>query len=152
MILEPAGLEDFEAVNALACQVNDLHTQWRPDIYVHNPQPISMEAYGELLEQQLVFVLRSEGKVAAYVMVGYLSISGPGLVSRRILKLDQICVDDACRRQGFGKRIFQALRELAKAQDCTDLQLTCDPHNEAAIAFYEGQGMDVKCIQYHLKV
>ena len=152
MILEPAGLEDFEAVNALACQVNDLHAQWRPDLYVHNPQPISMEAYGELLEQQLVFVLRSEGKVAAYVMVGYLSISGPGLVSRRILKLDQICVDDAYRRQGLGKRIFQALRELAKAQGCTDLQLTCDPHNKAAIAFYEDQGMDVKCIQYHLKV
>ena len=150
MILQLAGLDDFEAVNTLACQVNDLHAQWRPDIYVHHPEPVPMGLYRELIKQQLLYVLRSEERVVAYVTVGCINLSGPGIVTRKVLKLDQICVDASCRHQGLGKKIFEALKDLASAWGCTDLQLTCDPHNKAAIALYEGQGMEVKCLQYRL--
>lgn len=81
-----------------------------------------------------------------------MTVGGPGTLPRKILILDQICVDEACRHQGLGKKMFGALKELAKEQGCTDLQLTCDPNNKAAIGFYEGQGMEVKCLQYRLKL
>lgn len=152
MIPELAKPEEFDAVNALARQVNDLHAQWRPDIYVRHSHPISPELYRELLEQRQLYVLREQQAVVAYATVRYTTVGSPGIIPRKILVLDQLCVDEACRHQGLGRKMFGALKELAREQGCTDLQLACDLNNKAAIDFYEGLGMEVKCLQYRLKL
>ena len=48
--------------------------------------------------------------------------------------------------------MMQELRILAKAFDCTDLQLTVYPQNDAAIAFYQKCGFTIKSIDMQRKV
>ena len=129
---EAAAAGDFAAVNRLARQVHELHVSWRPDIFRKTEFPISQEDFRDLVNRQEIYVLRGQEGPVAYGIISTLTRDRPGLVPRSILRLEELCVDESCRRSG--------------------VQLTCDPHNAPGIAFYESLGMRVKTVQYQMKL
>lgn len=143
---------DFEAVNRLARQVHELHVQWRPDLFRSVQYPITQEEFSELLQEQRLLLAQKDGRVIAYAVFGVQQHDMAKLMPQKTLKLDEICVDEACRRQGIAKALLHELMQRGKAAGCTDLRLTCDPHNTAGVAFYESLGMKPKTIQYQCKL
>ena len=143
---------DFEAVNRLARQVHELHVQWRPDLFRSVQYPITPEEFSALLQEQRLFLAQKDGTVVAYAVFAMQEFDIPKLMPQKTLKLEEICVEEAYRRQGIAKALLQELMRLGKAAGCTDLRLTCDPHNAAGIAFYESLGMQPKVIQYQCKL
>ena len=143
---------DFEVVNRLARQVHELHVQWRPDLFRSVQYPITPEEFSALLQEQRLLLAQKDGTVVAYAVFAMQEFDIPKLMPQKTLKLEEICVEEAYRRQGIAKALLQELMRLGKAAGCTDLRLTCDPHNAAGIAFYESLGMQPKVIQYQCKL
>lgn len=150
--IEPAGSGDFAAVNGLAHQVHDLHISWRPDIFRQAEFPIPQDYFQELLARRGLYVLRSGDKILAYAVVSVQELDLPILVPRKVWKLEEICVEEAYRHQGLGRQVLEQLLAIGRSLGCTDFQLTCDPHNQAALACYEKLGMRVKVLQYQMKL
>lgn len=51
-------------------------------------------------------------------------------------------VDEAHRGDGYGSELLAAVERWAAARDCTHVALANRDGNDAALAFYEGNGME----------
>lgn len=151
-MLEPARPSDQEAVNALARQVHELHVGWRPDIFRMPEELFPEDRFSALLENNQMYVARKDGAVIAYALLIVRERKLPGLVDRKIMLLDEICIEETCRHQGIGKLLMEEIKKIARHLGCTDLQLGVYPQNEAAIALYESAGMKVRSIDYQMKL
>ena len=145
-MLELAREADWEVVKRLSVQIHDLHADWRPDIYCHSEEPYPKEAFMEAIDKRLVYVAKLQNTVVGYVTLSIQEKSGPGTVSKRLLRLDSICVDKALRGHGIGKAMVTDVRALARVFRCTELILGGHPENDDAIAFYQKCGFRIRTI------
>lgn len=65
----------------------------------------------------------------------------------RILYIDDLVTDERVRSRGLGRQLLEWLKEAARAQRCTEVQLDSRVHREAAHRFYEREGFAKTC--YH---
>lgn len=151
-MLELATMQDRETVNALAKQVHAMHVSWRPDIYEMAEELYSAQRMQDSIDHRQLFVAKISGKVAGYVLVKIRSYDWSGVVKRKVMLVDEICVAESCRNQGIGKAMMEEVRALAKAFGCTDLQLGVYPQNDAAVAFYQKCGFTIRSIDMQRKV
>lgn len=151
-MLELARPEDRETVNALAQQVHAMHVSWRPDIYEMVEEVYTQERFTAAVKERSLYVARVCGAIAGYVAVKIRDYDWPGVVSRKVMLIDEICVDELCRGQGIGTEMMAEIRVLAKAFGCTDLQLNVNAHNDEAVGFYQKCGFMIQNISMQRKV
>ncbi len=151
-MLELARESDFDSVNAIARQVQAMHVQWRPDIYCAAQEPYDLEFFRECIRQRILFVAKLDGIVVGYLRFYIWQTNGNGSVKRKVVDLDDICVDERFRNCGVGTQMMQEFRVLAKAFGCTDMQLSVYPQNDAAVAFYQKCGFTIRNINMQRKV
>ena len=151
-MLELATKHDRYAVNRLARQVHEMHVQWRPDLYTM-PEELFPEAlYAELVKNRELYVAKLDGAVIGFALLKMRVSEGVGKVTRKIMLIDQVCVDEALRNHGIGTQMMEEIRVLAKAFGCTDLQLGVYPQNDAAVSFYQKCGFMIRSIDMQRKV
>lgn len=143
---------DREAVNALALQVHSLHAAWRPDVFEMVDTLYSAERFEKALDEKQLYVARQAGQVIGYALLLVRHYNWPGVVNRKVLMIDELCVDQACRHQGIGRQIMEDIKALGRECGCTDIQLGVYAQNEDAIAFYEHCGMKISSLYYHMKL
>ena len=151
-MLELARYEDREAINALALQVHELHIAWQPEYYDHTDLLYDEARFLNSLDQGILYVVKMKGEIIGYVALQIIEIFHSGLKPMKTMKLDELCVADGYRSRGIGKQIMEDVKSIAKKTGCSDIRLTCAPQNGAAIALYEGMGMQIKNIQYFLMI
>ncbi|MBQ8834627.1 MAG: GNAT family N-acetyltransferase [Oscillospiraceae bacterium] len=151
-MLELARPSDREAVNALAMEVHALHVVWRPDIYVMPEELYPEERFQAETQNRNLYVARLADTVVGYVLLKIRNYDMPGHVKRRVMIIDEICVEETCRNQGIGKEMMADVRALAKAFGCTDMQLGVYPQNDDAVAFYQKCGFTIRSIDMQRKV
>lgn len=151
-MLELARKGDFEAVNAIAAQVHAMHVSWRPDIYEMVAQLYSAERFEEAIKARQLYTARIDGAVVGYVLIKLRDYAWPGVVSRRVMLIDEIAVHESCRGQGIGKAMMADIHALARAFGCTDLQLGVYPQNDEAVGFYQKCGFAIRSIDMQKKV
>lgn len=151
-MLQLAQPADREAVNALALQVHALHIEWRPDIYEHTDIRYSEEHFLAAVKNRELYVAKLNGEVVGYALLPMRTVEQPGLVRRKVMKIDELCVEESCRNQGIGKEMMADIRALAKAFGCTDLQLGVYPQNDDAVAFYQKCGFTIQNITMSIKL
>lgn len=105
-MLELARPEDRAAVNALARQVHALHVAWRPDIFEMPEELCPQERFQAAIAERQLYVAKLGGEIVGFALVVIRQYDRPGLVKRKVLILDEICVDEAYRRQGIGRQIM----------------------------------------------
>ena len=102
--IRPAAEADFEAVNRLRRQVNDLHCAGRPDIF--------KPGFGEALRDHLrayfasetndLIVAEADGQIAGFAMVDYISRPASDYnLARSFYHVAEFGVDAPFRRQGI---------------------------------------------------
>lgn len=151
-MLELARESDWEAVRRLSVQIHDLHAAWRPDIYFHCDEPYPKEAFLEGIRNRLVYVAKIEDALVGYVVLAVIEKGGPGSVTKKMLRIDSICVDEAFRGQGIGKAIVGDVRALARAFGCCEVLLGVHLENENAVAFYQKCGFQIRTINMDMKI
>lgn len=145
-MLELARAGDWEEVKRLSVQIHDLHVAWRPDIYFHCDEPYPKEKFLEDIAMRTVYVARIADAVVGYVILSFLNKGGPGTVSKKQMRLDSICVDEALRGKGLGKAMVADVRALAKAFGCREIILSVHPENDEAVGFYQKCGFRIRTI------
>jgi len=151
-MLELARPSDRELVNALAAEVHAMHVAWRPDIYEMVEELYPEERFLSIIRQRNLYVAKINGMTVGYAAVKIRDYDWPGVVRRKVMQVDEICVEENCRNQGIGQQMMMELRVLARAFGCTDLQLSVDPHNDHAVGFYQKCGFTIKSIAMQRKV
>jgi len=145
-MLELARPGDWEVVNALALQIHEMHVAWRPDIFEMVPQLYSEERFLDAVKQRQLYVARIDGVVAGYALLKIRDYDWPGAVRRKVMEIDELCVDELCRGQGIGMEMMADIHALARAFRCTDLQLGVYPQNDHAVGFYQKCGFTIRSI------
>ena len=151
-MLELATIADREAVEGLARQVHAMHVQWRPDIYEMPEQLYPEERFLKVIRERQLYVAKINTVVVGYALLKIRHYDWPGVVKRKVMLIDELCVHESCRNQGIGKQMMNDAWALAKAFRCTDLQLGVYPQNDDAVAFYQKCGFTIRSIDMQRKV
>ena len=151
-MLQLASPADRSGVERLAQQVHELHVQWRPDLYESVPELYSEQRYLDATRSRSLYVAKIEDTIIGYCLLSIRNVEGAGLAHRKVMRVEEICVEEALRNQGFGKDMMEDVRALAAAFRCTDLQLGVYPQNDDAVGFFQKCGFTIRSIEMQRKV
>ena len=151
-MLELATNHDRSDVERLAKQVHEMHVQWRPDLFTMPEELFPEERYAELVKNRELYVAKMGGTVAGFCWLKMRKSEDIGRVPRKIMEVQQLCVDEALRNHGIGTQMMEEVRVLARAFGCTDLQLGVYPQNDEAVSFYQKCGFMIRSIDMQRKV
>lgn len=143
-MLELAQPKDREAVDVLARQVHSLHLAWRPDLFAQADCLYPEDRFLEAIRNRSLYVAKLGGEVAGYALLPIVEIDVPAMTRRRIMKVEELCVEESCRGQGIGRAMMEDILALARAFRCRDVELQVYPQNQQALAFYQACGFQIR--------
>lgn len=143
-MLELAQPKDREAVDVLARQVHSLHLAWRPDLFAQADCLYPEERFQAAIRNRSLYVAKLGGEVAGYALLPIVEIDVPAMTRRRIMKVEELCVEESCRGQGIGRAMMEDILALARAFRCRDVELQVYPQNQQALAFYQACGFQIR--------
>ena len=139
--MREAPLDELPRIAHLKKQIHDLHVAGRPDLFI----PIAdMDAFTAHAAAQNCALLIAEcgGEVAGYVLIRYVDRpANPYMNARSFVHVEEFCVDEDHQRMGIGKRLMEALKQLAREKGYLRIELDVWSFNEGAKRFYEASGM-----------
>ncbi|NGZ74426.1 GNAT family N-acetyltransferase [Saccharibacillus alkalitolerans] len=154
--IRQAREEDYEEAARLIGQLQTLHARARPDLYRMPEEPLQRDVYADWLRQEDRFTYVVEDaaaeetsgqapRLAAYVACRMESVpAGRALMSRRVLFVDDLVVDDERRGTGIGTELVEFVRKHARTVEADAVELNVAGFNEQAAAFYAALGFGVK--------
>lgn len=139
-----ATCKDIPDVLRLLQQVGRVHHEGRPDLFRENAQKYGASQMLHTVENANtpLFVAVEDDRVLGYAFCQMRTIEqNPVFHDRTELYLDDLCVDESCRRGGIGKALYQAVLDYARQKKCHHLTLNVWHFNEGALKFYQSCGM-----------
>lgn len=147
-MIRKAEKQDIPAQIELLHQVNDLHADGRPDLFVHGHTKYNAQELEAMLddEDSPIFVsLDNEGIVRGYSFSQiHRCPEGGHLKAHTSLYIDDICVNASCRGQGVGRSLYEHTEAFAKSIGCHNITLNVWAANLNAQRFYESLGLRVQ--------
>lgn len=127
-----------------------MHMDWRPDLYKYSDTVLPLEVYEQAVEAGTFFVAEYEGCVAGILFIAYHHIEHPNQVTRDIIFVDSMAVDEKFRRKGIGHAFFGFLKNLKNKKGYDRIELQVNAKNEAAYKFYSDYGFTAKSVTMEL--
>ena len=143
MTVHPVTAADIPRMICLLRQVGGVHHDLRPDLFRQGAQKYGEAALEELLRDpdRPIFGAYREGTLVGYCFCIRQSVQGdPVLRDRRTLYIDDLCVDEGCRRQGIAKALSDCAVAYAREEGFDAVTLNVWEGNSAE-AFYRKMGM-----------
>lgn len=137
--------KDISRIHNLLVQVHAVHYKGRPDLFKPHTQKYTDEELEHILkdEQRPVLVAVDDtDTVQGYAFCVFQQhLNDQILTDVKTLYIDDLCVDEACRGQHMGTRLYEAVLKFAKERDCYNLTLNVWNCNPSALRFYESCGL-----------
>lgn len=143
MEIRPACKKDIPRILVLLEQIAELHAEARPEIFRRGTK-FGFEAIEQMLTDpnKPIFVAAEEDLVLGYIFCVHKEVRDNGVLSdRKVLYIDDLCVDESCRGQGIGKALYDRAVTLARETGCFNVELNVWAFNGSAVRFYEKCGM-----------
>ena len=144
--IRKAVKDDIPDILKLLGQVNDLHAEGRPDLFIGGRTKYTADEIGEIIERsdRAVFVYSENGGVSGYAFCELNDFSGShNLTDRREIYIDDICVDETRRGDHIGTKLYRYVRKYAADNGFYRITLNVWSLNPDAEAFYRSLGMKV---------
>ncbi len=136
---------DIDGIKKLLFQVNNVHAEYRPDLFFVNGIKYRDEELERILEDPVrpVYVASDEtGAVLGYVFCVFEATEETTSLRRiKTLYIDDLCVDAAYRGLHIGTDLYRFAVNLARESGCSRVTLHAWNFNRAAFTFYEKLGM-----------
>ena len=144
MEIRLATNSDIPGMIALLKQVGEVHHQIRPDLFRSGAQKYDESALAALLADPArpILIAGEAGTVAGYAFCILQETKGdPVLCDRKVLYIDDLCVDEALRGRGIATALYQRVVEFARELGCHAVTLNVWCGNDSAMRFYEKCGL-----------
>lgn len=136
--------QDIPRLGVLLEQVCLVHHKGRPDLFTEGRKYTDrqLQALLEDTDRPVLVAVDAADRVLGYCFCVYQQpAAGGALRPIKTLYIDDLCVDEACRGQGIGRRLYAAAVELARVQGCYNVTLNVWSCNESALGFYQSLGL-----------
>ncbi len=137
--------DDMEGINSLLYQVLTVHHNGRPDLFKANVKKYTDEQLLEIIrdDSKPIFVAEDEdGNVAGYAFCVFQKHEDSNVLTDiRTICRDNLCVDEALRRQHIGKCLYEYVLDFARESGCYNVTLNVWWCNEADVRCYEKYGL-----------
>lgn len=151
--IRTATIRDYESIIKIISQVQDMHVEWRPDIYKHNDNLMSKEVFEKIVENNTFFVAENDNKnVVGVLEIVFRHIESPAHVTRDIIFVDTMAVAEKYRGLGVGHKMFEFLKIMKVEKNMDGIELQVNAKNNAAYEMYRKYGFTEKSINMELLV
>ena len=137
--------KDIDKVDELLFQVNDIHAQGRPDLFLKGGRKYNHEQLIQIFHDEkkpVLVAVDDDDKIMGYAFCIFQNQEGHhSLTSIKTLYLDDLCVDNVQRGKHVGYTLYHAVLDYAKAQGCYNVTLNVWTCNPSAMKFYEAMNM-----------
>ena len=144
ILIRRAELIDNDGIIKLLMQIAELHHKNRPDIFKEGSKKYNKDEFEAMLKDETrpVFVAVDENNtVLGYCFCMIIKYTAHSVIKDyNSLYIDDFCVDENCRGQGVGKKLFTEVKEYAKQTNVYNIDLNVWEFNENAMKFYEKCG------------
>lgn len=142
--------DEYKAVETIMKQVQRMHVEWRPDIYKYGETVMPLELYEQAVKDGTFFVAEYEGNVAGILLIQYRHIENPNQVTRNIIYVDSMAVEEKYRGKGIGHAFFDFLKDLRDQGEYDGIELVVNAKNKAAYKMYSEYGFTDKSVNMEL--
>lgn len=148
--IRSARADEYKTVENIMRQVQQMHIGWRPDIYKHSETVLPLEMYEQAVKDKTFFVAEYGEQVAGILSIMYRHVETPVQVTRNVIFIDSMAVEEKYRGKGIGHAFFEFLKELKKEKGYDGIELQVNAKNEAAYKMYTDCGFTNKSINMEL--
>ena len=146
MTIRRAKNEDIPRIHELLTQVNNVHANGRPDLFKSGNRKYTDEQLMEIIadtKQRPIFVLADDNdKVLGYCFtIVEQFINDNNRTDVKTLYIDDLCVDEKCRKQHIGRQLYDYVLNFARNNGFYNITLNVWECNPGARAFYDKCGM-----------
>lgn len=147
MIIRPAEKRDIPRIHELLGQILRLHAELRPDVFRSDREKFTPDELAKMLKRKdrPAFVAEEDGVCVGYALCEIKEPKIPQMLKRRVLYLDDLCVDESARGKGIGRALVEFLLGCAREIGADSLELNVWECNADAVAFYERVGFKTQC-------
>ena len=144
MKLRRAEKKDIPRIYELLNQVNRIHHDIRPDLFLLG-RKYSDEQLEKILENEKrpVFAAADDqDRLLGYCMCAEEQILGDSIRTEvKTLYIDDLCVDQETRGQHVGQKLYEYVRQYAVEHQFYNITLHVWQGNDGAQKFYEAMGL-----------
>ena len=148
--IRSARAEDYNTVETIMKEVQQLHVDWRPDIYKPADPVYSKEYFEKLVSENRLLVAELEGSVAGLLSYVYRHVESDKQVTRDVLFVDDLAVKEEYRCRGIGSQLLQFVKDKVRDEHLDGLELQVNARNVAARKMYAHCGFTEKSINMEL--
>jgi len=144
IIIRRAVEADLPAVARLLYEVQQIHAEGRPDLFLAGTRKYSDEELKAIFvdDTRPVFVAEMDGIVVGYAFcVVQQAPASPTLRPIKELYIDDLCVEQRQRGLHIGTQLYEFVRSFAEKVACDRIILNVWCLNESAVQFYRRLGM-----------
>ena len=145
-----AESQDYSQVEMIMQQVQDMHVNWRPDIYKRGDFVLPSEIFDRAVQNKEFIVAETADKIVGMLFFMIRHIENNNQVTRDVLYIDAMAVAEGYRGQGVGHSLFEFARQIRKQRNLDGIELVVNAKNLEAKAMYEKYGFTEKSINMEL--
>ncbi len=144
MQIRRANKFDLIGINKLLRQVLEVHAAGRPDIFMSGRKKYTDDELLEILSNDNTPVFTAvddDNSVLGYAFCVYQITQNDNILcDRRVIYIDDLCVDENCRGKHIGTQLFEYVKNFAHDNGFDAITLNVWAFNENALRFYEKCG------------
>jgi len=143
--IRKAENSDIELIIPIMLEISKLHEEGRPDIFKEKTRIDAEKELKDKVNSGISHILVcniNEATICGILIyrVKYIE-NHNNLKDTKILWIEEVGVNEKYRRQGIGSRLIKEVRNIARKEGCSRVELNCWCFNENAIKFYKKIGM-----------
>ena len=151
VIVRLPRLQDYERVSKIMDQVQQLHVEWRPDVYKPASPLITMDMFEAILKDENWYVAEADGVVVGVLELMKRHVESPAQVMKDVLFISTMAVDEKYRGKGIGHLFFEKVKRLKQEKGYDTIELQVNAQNRLAYEMYRKYGFTEKSINMELK-
>lgn len=145
-----ANENDYDAVEAIMKQVQQLHIDWRPDLYRMGDVVFPHKMYIDAVKNETFIVAEIEEKIVGFLFYQLVHIENENQVSRNVMFIDSMGVDELYRGKGIGHQLFAYVKGIKQEKNIDKIELQVNARNIRAREMYEKYGFQEKAVTMEL--
>lgn len=151
VIVRLPRLQDYERVSKIMDQVQQLHVEWRPDVYKPASPLITMDMFEAILKDGNWYVAEADGVVVGILELMKRHVESPAQVTKDVLFISTMAIDEKYRGKGIGHLFFEKVKQLKQEKGYDTIELQVNAKNRLAYEMYRKYGFTEKSINMELK-